>query len=499
MLLPWFFLTPILYQLDNLPGAESRPWLIDLLHWGNPLTPAVEAYRAPLYGGELPPPPTRSTCASRPPSRSRSAPSCSTRWTTGSRRKPDHSTSLEQPAAPRRPGARGAVAGSRPASSDGSRSGASSRGFRPPAAHDRKARSERRRANGTPPSETTAGPTASQPSAWASSMQPGPVRRRLDPRDEMGDGLRRFVDDAAPPAPRAPRPCARRRRRGRRPQAGARRSAARRRPRRRAATTPTSESQKRCSSTRSSAEDVTAGRARRVDGASRARSSRRERPAAGTACGCRPRRSRCRGCRASGRRAAARPRRASARSRLPRVLEHDARGRSRARPLRRRASTLARAVRGGPRRPSLRRRQGLRSRDDRTASRPRRASRARRAHARVVHAPGGALAARVPRDPRAPRVLRGRAHARALRRGDAAARPPPRRRRGGDVRRHHDPGHRDGHRRRARRRRRPGRRPADPRAPRTSSACGCPTRTRRSRRCSRRYGSFGGSSTPTRR
>jgi lipopolysaccharide transport system permease protein len=55
LLLPWFFLTPILYQLDALPGAESRPWLVDLLHWGNPLTPAIESYRAPLYAGELPP------------------------------------------------------------------------------------------------------------------------------------------------------------------------------------------------------------------------------------------------------------------------------------------------------------------------------------------------------------------------------------------------------------------------------------------------------------
>jgi ABC-type polysaccharide/polyol phosphate export permease len=55
VLLPWFFLTPILYELEDLPGAQGRPWLIDLLQWGNPLTPAVEAYRAPLYAGELPP------------------------------------------------------------------------------------------------------------------------------------------------------------------------------------------------------------------------------------------------------------------------------------------------------------------------------------------------------------------------------------------------------------------------------------------------------------
>jgi ABC-type polysaccharide/polyol phosphate export permease len=26
-----------------------------VLHWGNPLTPAIESYRTPLYDGELPP------------------------------------------------------------------------------------------------------------------------------------------------------------------------------------------------------------------------------------------------------------------------------------------------------------------------------------------------------------------------------------------------------------------------------------------------------------
>ncbi len=54
-LLPWFFLTPILYQLDDLPGGESHPWLVDLIQWGNPMTPAIESFRAPLYYGELPP------------------------------------------------------------------------------------------------------------------------------------------------------------------------------------------------------------------------------------------------------------------------------------------------------------------------------------------------------------------------------------------------------------------------------------------------------------
>jgi lipopolysaccharide transport system permease protein len=55
LLLPLFFLTPVLYSLDNLPGADTHPWLLDLLQWGNPLTPVVESFRAPLFDGTLPP------------------------------------------------------------------------------------------------------------------------------------------------------------------------------------------------------------------------------------------------------------------------------------------------------------------------------------------------------------------------------------------------------------------------------------------------------------
>lgn len=54
-LLPWFFLTPIVYTLDNLPGAADRPWLVDLIHWGNPMTPAVISFRSPLFDGTAPP------------------------------------------------------------------------------------------------------------------------------------------------------------------------------------------------------------------------------------------------------------------------------------------------------------------------------------------------------------------------------------------------------------------------------------------------------------
>jgi lipopolysaccharide transport system permease protein len=54
-LLPWFFLTPIVYDVSQLPGAADRPWLVDLINWGNPLTPAIVSFRTPLFDGETPP------------------------------------------------------------------------------------------------------------------------------------------------------------------------------------------------------------------------------------------------------------------------------------------------------------------------------------------------------------------------------------------------------------------------------------------------------------
>ncbi len=54
LLLPWFFLTPVLYDLDGIPGADRHPWLVDLIHWGNPITPAVLAVRDPLFFGVAP-------------------------------------------------------------------------------------------------------------------------------------------------------------------------------------------------------------------------------------------------------------------------------------------------------------------------------------------------------------------------------------------------------------------------------------------------------------
>jgi lipopolysaccharide transport system permease protein len=53
LLLPLFFLTPVLYPLNNAQIA-SRDWVVNLIHWGNPLSPMIEALRDPLFYGELP-------------------------------------------------------------------------------------------------------------------------------------------------------------------------------------------------------------------------------------------------------------------------------------------------------------------------------------------------------------------------------------------------------------------------------------------------------------
>jgi len=55
LLLPWFFLTPILYSLEELPGGlEDYDVVVDLLRWANPLTPPLYALRDPLFYGQVP-------------------------------------------------------------------------------------------------------------------------------------------------------------------------------------------------------------------------------------------------------------------------------------------------------------------------------------------------------------------------------------------------------------------------------------------------------------
>ena len=50
-LLPWFFLTPVIWHESFFPGHET---LKEVLRWANPLTPPIEAIRAPLWGGTAP-------------------------------------------------------------------------------------------------------------------------------------------------------------------------------------------------------------------------------------------------------------------------------------------------------------------------------------------------------------------------------------------------------------------------------------------------------------
>ena len=54
LLLPWFFLTPVLYSLDRLPGVDQYPVFGFVIHWVNFLTPPIEAMRAALFYGDVP-------------------------------------------------------------------------------------------------------------------------------------------------------------------------------------------------------------------------------------------------------------------------------------------------------------------------------------------------------------------------------------------------------------------------------------------------------------
>jgi ABC-type polysaccharide/polyol phosphate export permease len=52
-LLPWFFLTPIVWNIGSLATAQRHPKLLDVLRWGNPVTPPVYAFRDVLWNGHV--------------------------------------------------------------------------------------------------------------------------------------------------------------------------------------------------------------------------------------------------------------------------------------------------------------------------------------------------------------------------------------------------------------------------------------------------------------
>jgi ABC-type polysaccharide/polyol phosphate export permease len=54
VLLPWFFLTPILYQFESIGGFERHHTLVEVLRWGNFVTPPVYALRSVIWAGEPP-------------------------------------------------------------------------------------------------------------------------------------------------------------------------------------------------------------------------------------------------------------------------------------------------------------------------------------------------------------------------------------------------------------------------------------------------------------
>jgi ABC-type polysaccharide/polyol phosphate export permease len=54
LLLPWFFVTPILFTLDTFPLATDHAWLLDVLRYVNFVTPFVLALQDVLYWGEVP-------------------------------------------------------------------------------------------------------------------------------------------------------------------------------------------------------------------------------------------------------------------------------------------------------------------------------------------------------------------------------------------------------------------------------------------------------------
>lgn len=52
---PWFFLTPIFYTYDTLPeSAQAHQWLVNVLHYGNPISPFVIATQDVLFFGTWP-------------------------------------------------------------------------------------------------------------------------------------------------------------------------------------------------------------------------------------------------------------------------------------------------------------------------------------------------------------------------------------------------------------------------------------------------------------
>ena len=51
LLVPWFFLSPVIWDWSLFTRHHS---IVQVLRYGNPITPPIEAIRAPLWGGSVP-------------------------------------------------------------------------------------------------------------------------------------------------------------------------------------------------------------------------------------------------------------------------------------------------------------------------------------------------------------------------------------------------------------------------------------------------------------
>jgi len=54
VLLPLFFVSPIFFRVQSLPGLHAHRWAEPVLRWVNPLAPFIDATRAVLYDGRAP-------------------------------------------------------------------------------------------------------------------------------------------------------------------------------------------------------------------------------------------------------------------------------------------------------------------------------------------------------------------------------------------------------------------------------------------------------------
>jgi lipopolysaccharide transport system permease protein len=53
--LPWFFLSPIFYDFETLPGLSDQPdWVTNLLHYGNPVAPFIVSIKDVMFWGQWP-------------------------------------------------------------------------------------------------------------------------------------------------------------------------------------------------------------------------------------------------------------------------------------------------------------------------------------------------------------------------------------------------------------------------------------------------------------